>query len=1031
MGCRKEALTVVLVWSAAAAAAAALGAENRVPSAIGVVANGPPPLHNHVQNDQQKVLGAHNEVRYTEPILDNDYQSNHKFNPRGMQHVYTITHMFLDLVQRSEVLPPSVNASEFLDPYHWEREGPEIVLGKHKEELMLQYIGVLTVAVCGVLAAVAVPVAGFCVCCCRCAGKCGGYPEHFDKRGDACRRPFLGVMLSVFVIAAMFGVVSAFVTNQYSREGVQKLPARLQYATIDTGKYFGNTGKEVESLLVTNFEELKDVLNKILDQSGDILEKSLANAIQEVTLDNLTDTLNELGSVKTHLITIQNSTLDLQDKVRQLDLGLKDSKSRLKSAMNKCADSQVCKKFLRDNNIDIDLSIAAEFLDIPFELPDVSLLMSDISDLVKVKVRVDVERQIGDIRPAIKTEIDKMGAELAEKSGQIQDVLNEFDGTLQVIRDDIPRQKHYLDEYGNYLYYIGFGMSLMVLLILCCYVLGLFYGFCGNRPGNIYGDDCCNRGTGANWLLAAVYLTFLFSCVLLLITTAQFLFGSTLDKVGCKTVGDPVNSQLFGIIDDRFITPRIEEQIRLSSAEGAGQIRTSMRKILDQCHNNQTLYVVLQTYKVYDVDKLKNWKEEFGFNDVIKDLSDKIVGADLQNLQLLSPEAEDHLRKLAESKISDLNFSRYTDMFERQITRIDLAGFIRQLEGVKRQLGRANPVRLALQNEVLFLKNMAQVVDEMRVAMGNLKNSTDALERDVHINKSDFRKAIRQVIVQARKGPEFLQRKGPGLISDLANKYIDEAVGLIDGYVDRVISKTKSSIGQCGPVSASYNATVDALCKEIVDPFNGLWASVGWCVVLYLASVALALSLVSLYRKSEPYPGPLVERHPDEQHQQRSNGQPPQSSQRGGGGKKGGRKRGHRRNPSEYLPDSAHHYRAGYSYQASTSDHEHESAAHRFQDAAPRNQGSRGEVPSSSSRPVTQISLGATGGGGGGGVQLGSGQIGTTDQEQPPRYISNPNLVNLDAAPYERPPPYYYPGASAPPGTAGDVPPPLPPPNRT
>ena len=86
----------------------------------------------------------------------------------------------------------------------------------------------------------------------------------------------------MFVIAAMFGVVSAFVTNQYSREGVSKLPQRMQYAAVDAGKYFGNTGKEVHSLLVTNFEELKTVLFKVLDDSGDILEKSLANAIQEV-----------------------------------------------------------------------------------------------------------------------------------------------------------------------------------------------------------------------------------------------------------------------------------------------------------------------------------------------------------------------------------------------------------------------------------------------------------------------------------------------------------------------------------------------------------------------------------------------------------------------------------------------------------------------------------------------------------------------------------------------------------------------------
>ena len=63
---------------------------------------------------------------------------------------------------------------------------------------------------------IAVPFAGFCVCCCRCAGKCGGYPEHFDKRGDACRRVSLGILLSTFTVAAMFGVVSAFVTNQVS-----------------------------------------------------------------------------------------------------------------------------------------------------------------------------------------------------------------------------------------------------------------------------------------------------------------------------------------------------------------------------------------------------------------------------------------------------------------------------------------------------------------------------------------------------------------------------------------------------------------------------------------------------------------------------------------------------------------------------------------------------------------------------------------------------------------------------------------------
>jgi hypothetical protein len=35
----------------------------------------------------------------------------------------------------------------------------------------------------------------------------------------------------------------------------------------------------------------------------------------------------------------------------------------------------------------------------------------------------------------------------------------------------------------------------------------------------------------------------------------------------------------------------------------------------------------------------------------------------------------------------------------------------------------------------------------------------------------------------------------------------------------------------------------------------GFWAAVGWCFLLYLPCIALAVSLINLYRKSEPYPG--------------------------------------------------------------------------------------------------------------------------------------------------------------------------------
>lgn len=225
---------------------------------------------------------------------------------------------------------------------------------------------------------------------CRCAGKCGAYPEHFDKRGDACKRSSLGVILSIFVIAAMFGVVTAFVTNQYAREGVIKLPTKLQKATEDTSLYLDLTGGEVNTLLVTNFNELENGLNKILDESGPILKHNLAQVTQAVAIDNLADIVSGLGNVKRHLKDIQNQTLFVQNKVNQLRIGLSETKDKLITALRQCSVNEVCSTFMQEYDIDRDLAVASDFEKLPVDLPDVSLLLNDIADLMNN----DIERKV-------------------------------------------------------------------------------------------------------------------------------------------------------------------------------------------------------------------------------------------------------------------------------------------------------------------------------------------------------------------------------------------------------------------------------------------------------------------------------------------------------------------------------------------------------------------------------------------------------------------------------------------------------------
>lgn len=54
------------------------------------------------------VLEEH-KVAYSAPVLQTKFQSASSFNARGMQHVYKISHTFLDLIHRKDVLPPSIN----------------------------------------------------------------------------------------------------------------------------------------------------------------------------------------------------------------------------------------------------------------------------------------------------------------------------------------------------------------------------------------------------------------------------------------------------------------------------------------------------------------------------------------------------------------------------------------------------------------------------------------------------------------------------------------------------------------------------------------------------------------------------------------------------------------------------------------------------------------------------------------------------------------------------------------------------------
>jgi len=790
------------------------------------------------------------------------YKSNATYQSVGMEQVYWLTNTFLDLILRDNVLPAAINSSDIIDAVN---RGPEATLSlvkEHWQDLLLQYIGLLTAVIVGILLAVCLPFVGFIVCCCRCAGKCGAYPEtYYDKKSDSCKRFCTGFLLCVFVIAVVFGSACAFLTNQYKYNGMTELPGKFSDSLQDANRFVEHTQISSKLLLVDNFIKLEKLVIERLENGGATIKEGLSEKTGAKAIESLHDLVSNLGKVKRNLKDIVDDTNELDVKIAQLKEGLAKSQETLGEVLEDCQDAQVCRNFLNDYNIKNDLMLTQEYQNVQFRLPGISSALSDINDLIENRIEekvsagkskfdsVDnnIDSALADVEPLVKDELGKFGGDLKSYNSKFQSAMRDLNfptaEPLPEITDDIVK----------YIYYLGLGMSGGVLLILLFYILGLFYGMCGNTPSETYTGDCCDRSTGANMIATATYLTFLLSCPLLLLTTVHFIIGAGLDTIVCETLQSPASSDVFREVDVRFIQPHLQ-----SLFSSYGHHKVSTLKLLESCHNNETLYTIAGLSSVYDVKKLKNWRQQYNMDKIERDLNIRQI----RGIQLVSADTSKDLEFLSRSQLTRLDLAKFKKVSEEEIIEIDLRSFVRQLRSLREDITRDPGLRgmtTKLSNEVLYLENMMRVAEQVKLTIRHLKQSIKLMEENMKVNVGTLSDNIGTLVREANDATNVLNNEGADILRQLTVSHVQETLSLVDTFVGSIIDGFHRDVGYCAPLSNSYNTSVAALCDQMVQPFNGFWASIGWCCILYLPCVIISLSLTSLYRKTEKYPGPTLD----------------------------------------------------------------------------------------------------------------------------------------------------------------------------
>nr|XP_012230184.1 PREDICTED: prominin-like protein isoform X3 [Linepithema humile] len=880
------------------------------------------------------------------------YNATTKFNPKGMGQLYNVTNMFIDLVQSKQAYPEGMitlvdGVPVFADPL------------KEWKIIVTHYGGLAGLALIGLLLATILPCAGLFFCCCRCAGHCGARSQPFDKKHDHCRKIMLSIVLIGVATILLFGVVCAFVTNEYMQEGTKDLPYNAKTSLKDVKLYLTTTKQEIDNLLKTNPEELEVTLNNILQASGKIVTEQLAEYSHAVSLTNLNDIVAGLESIREDLKLMNKITQELRINASQLDIVVRGVKKNLLHTLAACTTDK-CQRVLHDYKVN-QMSVQVDFdkyMDRYFpKLPDVTFALHNITVLMEGNIVSEVSQGRDsflkiqkDIQHAVNQTIPVVSASIRRACDFLASIANNMTAIIDRINVDIDRvyirhlevARNNIDQYSPYRYYLGLGISGILLTVLMCLTCGLLCGICGKRPDG-YGDDCCNKGSGARFLMMAVWIIFLLTSVLMVVTVVHMITGVMAQRGICEPLKNPKDNRMFELVDELV-------QIKRILYPKNSNANINMSYIVTKCHQNETLYNVLNLKNVFDVQSLRDYAGRYDINDTIQQLRRKISLS--PGVVILKDSARSKLNDLAQSGLSDIKFYQYAELLAENITNINLEHLAKQLREVSAKLPDGqDEIKLSLEKNAHDLEHYHRdLVMPMATLSEQLSANALTLQENIKFNHSSMADAIHDLVDEVTKAQQFLNKDGPEYVQYLATRFGNAFLHQVDNFLEHVIESAVFKIGRCGPVSNAYNATLVAGCNKVLDPFNGFWASVGWCLILFIPTIVLCVKLSALYQKSDPYPGPLVEAVHDKKHS--SHG---------------------RHHPAAYV-ESYDGPAVGYSERERIPD-AHQSTSHhdsRYADLAPKNW----DFPNGG----------------------------------PPRYQPAAGAPPPLSTEYERPPPYYYPG---------------------
>lgn len=300
-------------------------------------------------------------------------------------------------------------------------------------------------------------------------------------------------------------------------------------------------------------------------------------------------------------------------------------------------------------------------------------------------------------------------------------------------------------------------------------------------------------------------------------------------------------------------------QLRRKVTKKQSSINVQVSDIIRECHLNHSSYKVFRLEKLFNISEIEDYPKRYNIEELLAQIGSNVH---IENkVVILDAATTQEIQRMANSRLAEFDIDKFRDNLNEEITKYNLTEVSIKLSETADKIPNAlSALRDKLKHQAVQLKLFDNhMVRPMVESIHEILTTTTNLDQALKFGYSSFPEAIRMFVGETRRAESFINSRGTDYLQEAVRNFTEDFMEEIHFYLDRVVSKTQSDVARCGPISNIYNSTVVATCNKIVDPVNGFWAGVGWCLLLFFPTIILSVKLSSLYQKSDPYPGPSAE----------------------------------------------------------------------------------------------------------------------------------------------------------------------------